>query len=66
MGRSGVNRLTGMLRDIIFKGQTANYIVQLPDNTEIVASRSPRDVQIDIGESVLAVWSKTAGMGFRA
>jgi putative spermidine/putrescine transport system ATP-binding protein/spermidine/putrescine transport system ATP-binding protein len=65
-GHAGQNCVPGRLRDIIFKGQTANYIVQLPDDTEIVASRSPRDVQIDIGESVLAVWSKTAGMGFRA
>jgi len=64
-GHAGQNSVPGRLRDIIFKGQTANYIVQLADDTEIVASRSPRDVQINIGEDVLAVWSKSAGMGFR-
>jgi len=65
-GHAGHNCVPGRLRDIIFKGQTANYIVQLPDKTEIVASRSPRDVQIRIGEDVLAVWPRSAGMGFRA
>jgi ABC-type Fe3+/spermidine/putrescine transport system ATPase subunit len=64
-GHAGHNCVAGRLRDIIFKGQTANYIVRLPDDSELVASRSPRDVQLTIGEEVLAVWPKTAGMGFR-
>ena len=41
-GRSGVNRLTGMLRDIIFKGQTANYIVALPTGEDLIVSGTPR------------------------
>jgi len=65
-GHAGQNCVPGRLRDVIFKGQTANYIVQLADNTEIVASRSPRGIQINIGEDVLAVWPRSAGMGFRA
>jgi ABC-type Fe3+/spermidine/putrescine transport system ATPase subunit len=65
-GHDGQNAVAGRLRDIIFKGQTANYIVRLPDNSELIASRSPRDVQINIGEDVKVIWSKNAGMGFRA
>jgi putative spermidine/putrescine transport system ATP-binding protein/spermidine/putrescine transport system ATP-binding protein len=63
-GHAAMNRLTGRLRDIIFKGQTANYIVLLDDGSEIVASRSPRDVKLDIGEEVVAQWAANAGMGF--
>ena len=46
------NRLAGRLRDIIFKGQTANYIVSMTDGSEIVASASPRDSDDRSGEDV--------------
>jgi len=46
--RSGVNRLTGVLRDIIFKGQTANYIVALPTGEDLIVSGTP---QRRLGES---------------
>jgi putative spermidine/putrescine transport system ATP-binding protein/spermidine/putrescine transport system ATP-binding protein len=65
-GHAAVNRLSGKLRDIIFKGQTANYIVLLDDGSEIVASRSPRDIKLEIGEEVVAQWAANAGMGFPA
>jgi ABC-type Fe3+/spermidine/putrescine transport system ATPase subunit len=65
-GHAGANRISGRLRDIIFKGQTANYIVLLDDGSEIIASRSPRDVKLEIGEEVVAQWAANAGMGFRA
>src|SRR5262245_48976119 len=37
------NWLAGRLRDVIFKGQTANYIVSMRDGSEIIASASSRD-----------------------
>lgn len=62
--RDGVNRLRGRLRDIIFKGQTANLLVQLPDGSEIIASASPRGMAVNVGDAVLAEWPETAGMCF--
>jgi len=60
------NHLAGRLRDIIFKGQTANYIVSLADGSEIVASASSRDQKVAIGEAVSVAWPVTAGMCFRS
>jgi len=59
------NQVTGRLRDIIFKGQTANYIVETQDKSEIVASQGPRGVDVKIGDDVVAQWSTSAGMGFK-
>jgi putative spermidine/putrescine transport system ATP-binding protein/spermidine/putrescine transport system ATP-binding protein len=59
------NVLAGRLRDIIFKGQTANYFVSLKDGSEIVASASSRDQKVGIGETVAIRWPQTAGMCFR-
>lgn len=63
---AGGNRLTGRLRDIIFKGQTANCIVSLADGSEITANASSRDQKVGIGETVTIAWPETAGMCFRA
>lgn len=60
------NHLQGRLRDIIFKGQTANYIIRLEDGSEIIASASSRDQRVGTGEAVLIAWPETAGMCFRA
>ena len=62
----GLNRVPGRLRDIIFKGQTANYIVSLEDGQELVASASPRDLGLAVGDSVVLSWPSTDGMCFRA
>jgi ABC-type Fe3+/spermidine/putrescine transport system ATPase subunit len=62
---SGGNRLTGRLRDIIFKGQTANYIVSLAKDAELIASASSRDHNVGIGETVSLRWPDTAGMCFK-
>ena len=59
------NWVPGRLRDIIFKGQTANYIVSMKDGSEITASASSRDQKIKIGEAVSIRWPETAGMCFR-
>ncbi|HTN98630.1 MAG TPA: ABC transporter ATP-binding protein [Nordella sp.] len=63
---AGGNRLTGRLRDIIFKGQTANCIVSLADGSEITANASSRDQKVGIGETVTIAWPEAAGMCFRA
>lgn len=60
------NHFNGRLRDVIFKGQTANYIVSVAEGTEIIASVSSRDQEVKIGETVSVQWPATAGMCFRA
>lgn len=59
------NHVGGHLRDIIFKGQTANYIVSLADGSEIIASASSRDQKVTIGEAVSVTWPASAGMCFK-
>ena len=46
-------RLDGTLRDIIFKGQTANYFVRLSNGAEIVASGTPRALSLQPGDEVV-------------
>jgi len=59
------NAISGTLRDIIFKGQTANFILQLENGCELVASGSLRDIDARIGQNVIAVWPHSSGMCFR-
>jgi ABC-type Fe3+/spermidine/putrescine transport system ATPase subunit len=59
------NVVAGRLRDVIFKGQTANYIVSMKDGSEIIASASSRDQMVKIGEAVVIRWPATAGMCFK-
>jgi putative spermidine/putrescine transport system ATP-binding protein/spermidine/putrescine transport system ATP-binding protein len=61
----GHNRLAGRLRDVIFKGQTANYIIALPDGIEITASGTPRTMTLRPGEAVVAHWPARAGACFK-
>ena len=65
--REGVEKgsLRGTLRDIIFKGQTANYFISLSNGAEIVASGTPRTLALQPGESVIAHWPAKAGNSFR-
>lgn len=63
---AGDNRLTGRLRDVIFKGQTANYIIVLPDGTEITASGRPRATTLKPGDAVVAHWPACAGATFKS
>jgi putative spermidine/putrescine transport system ATP-binding protein/spermidine/putrescine transport system ATP-binding protein len=62
---TGHNQLEGRLRDVIFKGQTANYIVALPDGVEIVASGTPRTMTLRPGAPVVAHWPASAGVSFK-
>jgi ABC-type Fe3+/spermidine/putrescine transport system ATPase subunit len=59
------NFISGKLRDIIFKGQTVNYLVDLEGGMEIVASGSPRDMTLAVGDLVFAFWSQDTGSSFK-
>ena len=64
VGLQGRNQLPGKLRDIIFKGQTANYIVTLADGVEIIASATPRALSLRPEEAVLVHWPAGGGACF--
>lgn len=59
-----VNELRGQLRDIIFKGQTANYIVALPGGGDLVVSDTPRTMGVHANEPVVVRWPAGAGACF--
>jgi len=63
--QAAFNRLKGKLRDIIFKGQTANFILEIDNGCELIASGSLRDTDVRAGDSVLVEWPQTAGVCFR-
>jgi ABC-type Fe3+/spermidine/putrescine transport system ATPase subunit len=64
-GLAGQNSLPGTLRDIIFKGQTANYIVALQDGTEITVSSAPHELDLRPGEAVTVHWPADRGASFQ-
>jgi putative spermidine/putrescine transport system ATP-binding protein/spermidine/putrescine transport system ATP-binding protein len=59
------NWLPGTLRDVIFKGQTANYIVALGDGSEIIVSSAPRGLDLQPSESVVVHWPVARGACFQ-
>jgi hypothetical protein len=61
---AGVNQLAGVLRDIIFKGQTANYIVALPTGDDLVVSGTPRTAAARPNDAVVVSWPIDAGACF--
>ncbi len=61
---NGVNRLAGVLRDVIFKGQTASYIIALPTGDDVVVSGTPRAATARPNELVVACWPAGAGSCF--
>lgn len=63
--RKGQNFIAGKLRDIIFKGQTANFILELDHGCELVASGSLRETDAQIGQNVIVEWPHGAGACFR-
>jgi len=65
-GLAGRNSIPGTLRDIIFKGQTANYIVVLKDGSEIVVSSAPRELDLQPGETVTVHWPVDRGASYQA
>jgi len=63
---ASANRLEGALRDIIFKGQLADYFVVLDNGTEIVASDASGVAGFAPRERVVAYWPAEAGHCFAA
>jgi putative spermidine/putrescine transport system ATP-binding protein len=59
-----MNVVQGHLRDIIFKGQTANYIVAVPDGGDLVVSDTPRASTVHANEPVQVRWPAGAGSCF--
>ncbi|MEX2650810.1 MAG: ABC transporter ATP-binding protein [Alphaproteobacteria bacterium] len=64
--RFGDNRLEGTLRDVIFKGQVADYIVVLANGTEIVVSEAVGLPRVKTHDAVAVTWAPEAGNSFRA
>ena len=58
------NTLSGTLRDVIFKGQTADYLVALTNGTELIASGASQLPDLKRGDTVSAVWRFDAGQSF--
>jgi hypothetical protein len=58
------NCLNGTLRDVIFKGQTANYIIALGDGSEITVSGTPRGLDLRTNEPVVVHWPVARGASF--
>jgi ABC-type Fe3+/spermidine/putrescine transport system ATPase subunit len=59
------NRLRGRLRDIIFKGQYSDYLVEIEHGAELVVSGSPDLRAIKPSDSVEVTWPVDAGDCFR-
>lgn len=61
-----VNRVEGELRDIIFKGQTADYLVTLDNGAELVVSESKAIPRVSAKDRVVLTWTPEEGNCFRA
>jgi hypothetical protein len=59
------NWLAGTLRDVIFKGQTANYIVVLTDGSEIIVSSATHGLDLQPSEAVVVHWPVARGACFQ-
>ena len=62
---NAMNEVHGLLRDIIFKGQVANYIVALPQGGDLVVSDTPRVASVRANDPVVVRWPAGAGSCFR-
>ncbi len=60
------NRLDGILRDIIFKGQVADYMVVLHNGTEVVVSEPATVPRLKPEAAVAVTWQVGAGHCFAA
>jgi spermidine/putrescine transport system ATP-binding protein len=58
------NRLPGTLRDIIFKGSTADYLVALDNGAELMVSETSEIMALERGQKVDVVWTVAAGACF--
>ncbi|NIR29417.1 MAG: ABC transporter ATP-binding protein [Gammaproteobacteria bacterium] len=61
-----LNRFQGRLRDVIFKGQYADYLVQLDEETELTVTGSVDIPGVALREAVDIAWSAAASDCFRA
>lgn len=60
------NQLEGRVRDIIFKGQFADYLVRVGESSELVVSAPPALPGIERGARVRLGWASAAADVFRA
>ncbi len=60
------NRLEGTVRDVIFKGQFADYFVRTSNGAELVVSGPPSLPGVERGSSVTLGWTAEAGDMFPA
>lgn len=56
-GTPAPDKIRGRLRDVIFRGQYAEYLVRLPNGAEIVASGIDSSTRVAPGDAVLISWS---------
>ncbi len=61
-----INQVSGRLRDVIFKGQTANYIVALGSGADLIVSGTPRASTLRAGDAVLVRWPSDSGSCYAA
>ena len=62
----GENRVPGTLRDIIFKGSTADYLVTLENGAELMISEGSETMGFQRKDPLEVVWSAEAGACFPA
>ena len=65
-GGDSDNRLEGTVRDIIFKGQLADYLVRMANGAELVVSGPPALPGVERGGRVVLGWSREAADIFAA
>jgi putative spermidine/putrescine transport system ATP-binding protein/spermidine/putrescine transport system ATP-binding protein len=58
------NRLPGVLRDIIFKGSTADYLVALDNGAELMVSETSEVMTLQRDQRVEVIWPVAAGACF--
>ena len=63
---AGASRIAGELRDVIFKGQVADYIIVMPNGSELIVSEAAGIPRVRAGDRVLVTWSPAAGRSFPA
>ena len=63
---AGLNRIEGVLRDVIFKGQYADYFVRLEDGVELIVSGPPARESLRQGQGVTLTWPADAADLFAA
>jgi len=55
------NHFEGVLRDVIFKGQVADYLVRVSNGVELMVSGPPNLPDLKRGDKVLVGWPRDAG-----